>query len=277
MQYDPATWRAAYHADGFVIVPDLIDPATLNALRAAMDKITSAPETVAPALADKLFYERQHVQNNKHLTDITPADCGNAVRQIADLSLFAPVFADLICYAPLLDVLEALFASSEFSFNLLVGRPKAARVGNGIVNMHRDTPDEGYTTANTIIALLCLDDMTAANGPTVLVRGSHNVPDEEARQPRWRAVAESEIDPQDKVAAICPAGAGLFFSTKTIHGAGHNRSPQARRVILTGWAGPDALPTLPTRVPYEGLRPRSRQPAYQTQLRLTFPHLCHVN
>ncbi len=66
-------------------------------------------------------------------------------------------------------------------------------------------------------------------------------------------------------------------STKTIHGAGHNLSAQVRRVILTGRAGPDSLPTRPTRGPYEGLRPRSQQPAYKEQLRLTFPHLCHDN
>jgi hypothetical protein len=48
------------------------------------------------------------------------------VRQIGDLALFDASFAELICYQPMLDVLETLFESSEFSFNYLIGRPKAS-------------------------------------------------------------------------------------------------------------------------------------------------------
>jgi len=64
----------------------------------------------------------------------------------------------------MLEVLECLFTSPEFSFCLLVGRPKAARVGNGIQNghFHRDAPGETLTSANTITVLMCLDAMSPA-------------------------------------------------------------------------------------------------------------------
>ena len=190
-------------------------------------------------------------------------------------AVFARAFAELICHAPLLEVLETLFASPEFSFTYMVGRPKAARVGNGISNghFHRDAPFEDATSTNTVIALLCLDDLAGDNGATSFIRGSHQVSDEEAADPRWREVAADRLDLRERVDIRCPAGAGVFFSSKVLHAAGHNRSDHPRRTILSEWAGPGVLPTSPVRYAYQGLRPRSKDPLYQKQTRMTFPQL----
>ncbi|MCA1623449.1 MAG: phytanoyl-CoA dioxygenase family protein [Acidobacteria bacterium] len=209
----------------------------------------------------------------KDYPDLTAEQCGNSVREISDLPLFDSVFARLICYAPLLDVLEALFQSTEFSFYLQIGHPKDARVGNGLLHFHRDTANEDFTSADTITAILCLDEMTAENGPTVFVPGSHRISDEEAMKPRWRTVEESELSSENMVKAHCSAGSGIFFSSKIIHGTGHNRSDYSRRTILTGWAGADVLPTSAIRFPYQGLKPRSKNPAYQEQMKKTFQNL----
>jgi ectoine hydroxylase-related dioxygenase (phytanoyl-CoA dioxygenase family) len=225
----------------------------------------------------KIFLEREHVRNNPqwYRGILAPEDCGGAVRQIADLGLFAPLFAELIAYPPLLDVLETLFANPEFSFIQMTGRPKTAHVGNGISNgsFHRDTPFADFTSAETITALLSLDDMTGSNGATSFIRGSHKVSDEEAAKPCWREVPPERLNRDDRVEVRCPAGSGIFFTDKVLHAAGHNRSEQPRRTILTEWAGPAALPTSPVRSSYQGLRPRSREPLCQKQLRMTFPQL----
>jgi ectoine hydroxylase-related dioxygenase (phytanoyl-CoA dioxygenase family) len=270
-------WRKAYQDDGFVIVPNLLDSAQLSRLRDGIDKITGGVESLRPRLKEKIFLERDHVRNNPQwYTDVLkPEDCGPAVRQIADLGLFAPLFAELLAFPPLLDVLETLFDSPEFSFVQMVGRPKAARVGNGISNgnFHRDTPFADFTSADMITVLLCLDDMTGTNGATSLIRESHKVSDEEAAKPCWREVPADRPDLGEQVNVRCPAGSGIFFSDKLLHAAGHNRSEQPRRTILMEWAGPDALPTSPERFPYQGLRPRSKEPLFQKQVRMTFPQL----
>jgi phytanoyl-CoA hydroxylase len=277
MKYEPEEWKRAYQDDGFVIVQDLLDPLTLSALRDGMDMITGNLRDLRPHLREKIFLERDHVKNNPqwYAGLFTPEECGNSVRQIADLALFAPIFAELICYPPLLDVLEVLFDSTEFSFTLLVGKPKAARVGNGVRNgvFHRDTPDQGYTSANVIQAFLCLDAMTIENGPTLLTRGSHKVSDQEAQEPRWADVSLDRLNLEDKVAACCPAGSGLFFTSKIIHAASHNRSEYPRRTINIEWAGPDVLTTSPIRFSYQGLKPRSKDPLFKKQMRMTFPKL----
>jgi ectoine hydroxylase-related dioxygenase (phytanoyl-CoA dioxygenase family) len=275
MKYRPEEWQAAFRDDGFVIVPDLLDPATLTGLRDGMDAITGNLDGLPRHLEDKIFLERDHVRNNPqwYAGLLAPEDCGNAVRQIADLGLFGPVFAGLICHAPLLDVLEALFGSPEFSFQSMIGRPKAARVGNGVGNgnFHRDTPSEDYTAANTVVAILCLDDMAGANGGTSFIRGSHKVSDEEAADPCWKDVAADRLNLKERVVISCAAGSGVFFPAKVLHAAGHNRSGGPRRTILSEWAGPDVLPTSPVRHSYQGLKPRSKDPAYGKQVRMTFP------
>ena len=273
----PEEWRRAYRDDGFLIVPDLLDSALVSRLRDGLDKITGGVASLPPRLREKIFLERDHVRNNPqwYTGILAPEDCGGAVRQVADLGLFARAFADLICHPPLLQVLEALFASPEFSFTYLVGRPKAARVGNGISNghFHRDAPFEDTTSTNNVIALLCLDDMAGDNGATSFIRGSHQVSDAEAADPRWRDVAPDRLDPGERVDVRCPAGSGVFFSSKVLHAAGHNRSDHPRRTILSEWAGPGVLPTSPVRYAYQGLRPRSKDPLYQKQTRMTFSQL----
>jgi ectoine hydroxylase-related dioxygenase (phytanoyl-CoA dioxygenase family) len=277
MQHRPEEWRRAYLDDGFVIVGDLLDPALVSRLRDGMDRITGGLEGLAPRLKEKIFLERDHVRNNPqwYTGILAPEDCGGAVRQIADLGTFAPAFAELICHLPLLEVLETVFASPEFSFTFMVGRPKAARVGNGISNghFHRDAPFEDTTSTNTVIAILCLDDMAGDNGATSFIRGSHKVTDEEAADPRWRDVAADRLDTGERVDVRCPAGSGVFFSSKLLHAAGHNRSDHPRRTILSEWAGPGVLPTSPVRYACQGLRPRSKDPLYQKQTWMTFPQL----
>lgn len=277
MKYEPQVWKRAYQDNGFVIVHDLLDSITLSALRDSMEKITGDVQGLSPRLKEKIFLERDHVRNNPqwYTGILTPEECGDSVRQIDDLALFDPAFAELICCQSLLDVLEVLFESTEFSFMSQYGRPKAARVGNGVSNgnFHRDTPFEDFTSVNTIIAVLCLDEMKGENGGTAFIRGSHKISDEEAKEPCWREVEANGLNHEDKVIANCPAGSGIFFTSKVLHAAGHNRSEYPRRAIFTEWVGPDVLPTSATRHSYQGVKPRSKNPVFEKQMRMTFPKL----
>ena len=245
MKYTPNDWLTAYRNQGFVIVPDLIDTATLSKLRQGIEKITSAVEMLSSELQEKVFLERDHVKTNHEWYEgtIIEQDCGNSVRQIADLPLFDPLFEKLISYPAMLDVLEVLFESSDFSFTYMVARPKVARIGNGVRNglFHRDTPEQQYDSGNVIQTFLYLDDVTPDNGPTMVVPGSHRVSDEEARQPRWMEIDGAQLT--TKVPACGPAGAALFFSSKILHAAGHNRSDRSRSTINLEWAGPGVSTT----------------------------------
>ena len=273
MKYEPEVWRKAYEVNGFVVVQDFLDTITLSRIRDELTRIIENLEGLAPSLKEKIFLERDHVKNNRqyYAGILSPEECGLAVRQVADLALFDDSFAELICYPPMLDVLETLFESSEFSFNYLIGRPKAARVGNGVSDghFHRDTPFEEFTSVNTVLVIMCLDDMMAENGATEFISGSHKVSDEEAKKAYWRDVSPDKLNLKEKVAIRCKAGAGIFFNTKLLHAAGHNRSDNPRYTILAEWVGPGVLPTSSTRYAYQGLRPRSNDKTYQRQIKMS--------
>lgn len=132
-------------------------------------------------------------------------------------------------------MLEALYGDTEFSFVNMYGR------------------------------------MTGANGATSFVRGSHRVPSEEAKQPRWREIDKHSFGPEETVSVRCPAGSAVFFDTKILHAAGHNRSEQTRHTIFLEWVGPNVLPTSAERFAYQGLKPRSKDPIFRRQMRMTFP------
>lgn len=275
MRYEPNAWAKAYREDGFVVVEDVLSPDLLATLREALMRVIENLDSLPPQLKAKIFFEHQHVKNNPqwYAGVLTPEECGDSVRQIEDLALFDLAFAELIYHPPLLDVLEAVFESPEFSLTYVVGRPKAARFGNGISdgNFHRDTPFEEFTASDTVVVILCLDDMTGENGATAFVRGSHRVSDEEAKKPCWREVDKSSVNPEETIALRCPAGSAVFFNTKTLHAAGHNRSDHTRHTILLEWVGPNVLPTSPERHAYQGLKPRSKDPVFQRQMMMTFP------
>ena len=272
MILNPQSWKRSYDEVGYVVVEDVLDQDLVMALSKGMNQIANDPDKLPDHLRSNIFYEKSHVRNNPKITDLSPEGCGQAVRQIADLALFSPIFAHLICYAPLLDILEAVFQSSEFSYHYMVGRPKEARVGNGIA-WHRDATSRDFTTTNTITVLLCLDDMTAENGPNVLIPRSHQGTDEEAMNVRRRGVDEDQLPSGDQVKINCPAGSAIVFGSKILHAAKHNRSNKPRPTIITAWAGPETFPTSSIRGPYQELMPRSSSASRKNQVRMTFPDL----
>ncbi len=95
--------KKVFDENGFVITQNLLDAKTLENFRASIEKITNNVASVAPHLAGKLFFEREHVKNNSqwYKDVVTLEECGDSIRQIEDLPLFDSFFADLIYY-PLL-------------------------------------------------------------------------------------------------------------------------------------------------------------------------------
>lgn len=271
MKHEPAVWRSQYERDGYLVVPDALDASTLSALRRGIEKITADPDGYPPQLRQWLNLERDYLKEKSSQNDLTCEQVGNAVRNIMELPRFDPIFADFICYRPLLDIMEVLFDSTEFSFHNYKCIIKAPRVSSKFV-WHRDLPYLKHSSPNLITAMLCLDEMTEANGATVVMPGTHRIPHEE--------VLDSDVDiPEDKLPAgprvtvKCPAGSAVLFHVNIIHGGGANRSDIPRRNVIGIWAGPDTYPTTAARYVYQDLMPRSKDPARQRQLRMSFPHL----
>lgn len=271
MKHEPAEWKRQYDRDGYVVVEDVLDKKLLGNLRTEIERITADPDSLPEHLKRWIDFERNYVKKQPKYNELTSEQVGNAVRNIMELSCFNPLFSQLICHAPLLDVLETIFGSTEFSFHNYKAIVKAPRVSS-VFRWHRDLPYLQHSTANLITAMLCLDDMTEANGATVVMPGTHRVRHEDVNAGDMD-IAEDQLPPGERVTVKCPAGSAVLFHVNIIHGGGANRSDMTRRNVIGIWAGPDTYPINPMRWHYQDLMPRSADPARQRQLRMAFPHL----
>ncbi len=110
---DPEGWRRSYDASGYLVVENAVDPGLLTAMRDALERIERAvaAETLPPHLRRWITLERDRI--DRYTDPVASATISN----IMEVPLFDPVFRDLIIYPPVLDMLEALFGSTEFSFH----------------------------------------------------------------------------------------------------------------------------------------------------------------
>ena len=271
MKDDPARWKADYKAAGYLVVEDVLDAVTLASLREGIEAITAEPDALPGHLKQHIQFEREFVRNRPDMDVKSIEEVGNAVRNIMELPAFDVRFARLICYEPLLHVLEVLFGSTEFSFHNYKCIVKAPRISSPF-QWHRDLPYLKHSTPNLITAMLCLDDMTRANGATVVLPGTHRIAHEDVRDSDTD-IPEANLPSVRRVTVECKAGAAVLFHVNLIHGGGPNRSQVPRRNVIGIWAGPDTYPTTMNRYAGQDLMPRSQDPARQKQLRMTFPNL----
>ncbi len=123
-----------------------------------------------------------------------------------------------------------------------------------------------------LTAILCLDDMTAQNGATVVLPGTHRIPHEQVKASDTD-IPEVDLPDGPRITVTCPAGSAALFHVSIIHGGGANRSEHPRRNVIGIWAGPDTYPITADRYAYQDLMPRSTDPARRRQVQMTFPHL----
>ena len=271
MIHDPQRWLADYERDGYVVIPDCIDPPTLARLRDALDRIAAGFAKLPPDLRHHIKFETDFLKFQPNMNDLTAEQVGGAIKLIMELPLFDKAFAELILYDPLLDVLQTLFGTSEFAFHNYKAIIKAPRVSSAFV-WHRDLPYLQHSSPNLITALLCMDDMTEANGATVVYPGTHRIPHEKVT-PADVAIPEDKLPDSPRVTVCCPAGSAVLFHVNIIHGGGPNRSDVPRRNIISIWTGPNTYSGIAHRFAYQDLMPRSQDPHRRKQLKMAFPKL----
>jgi ectoine hydroxylase-related dioxygenase (phytanoyl-CoA dioxygenase family) len=226
----------ALHADGAVIVEDLLDADTLARLNADLDPLLAAPVTKRPflnaALAD--FFGA----NTRHLTGVA-----------AKSRVFA---AEVMVNPTLLGVCDEVLLPACSAYQLNLGHVLDRGPGSQAQFLHRDElvwihlPNPHPTVQ--LASMIALVDFTADNGATLVVPGSHHG-------------HAHERDDGEPVAAEMPAGSGVIYLGSTLHGAGTNHtSDQWRRGLhlsyVVGWlrteenhyltTWPDVVRTLPT-------------------------------
>src|SRR5262249_28478196 len=88
-----------------------------------------------------------------------------------------------------------------------------------------------------------------------------------------RDIPEANLPEAKRVTVTCPAGSAVLFYVNILHGGGADRSEKPRRNVISIWSGPHAFPIRAPRDAYQDLMPRSKDPARQRQVKMTFPGL----
>lgn len=214
---------AAYDADGGVIVRDLLSD---DARRAIVDDLSAGLEDIAPGSKSGMdLWETFHGRN-------TVRFCGLAARSRAfvDHALLNPVFTA---------VTDELLLANGADYWLNTGQVMAIGPGEPAQYLHRDENNWPEAVAAdrevTVSCLFALSDFTRENGATVVVAGSQRRPP--------GLVRGAETSPDEIAYAEMPAGSGLIYSGKVIHGAGGNTTENWRYGMhvsfVVGWLRPE--------------------------------------
>jgi ectoine hydroxylase-related dioxygenase (phytanoyl-CoA dioxygenase family) len=201
--------RAALDTDGFVVLRDLLDPALLTAMRA----------TVAAALTRARQDPTWHPGGTLHVDELL--DAGPA--------------ADLVWTAPRL--LAAVAHLLGPGFRMCRMHYRSPQSGFGAQLLHPDFAGPAPGRAQVATAIVALVDVTARNGATRVVPGSHRV---------WGFTPPKKVDtahPDEQLVTMA-AGSALVFTGHLWHSGTRNHADRGRDALQLSYARRSGAPSL---------------------------------
>ena len=209
--------RKSFAEDGFLVVPEALQPEMVDRLVEAVDRLTDS-FLKKPKLLDRPEYN--HI-------DLRPGI-------LREQALF-----DLIDHSSTVPLVVQLMSPNIHlhSTTLICKRPEnpdAAPFRRGWhrdIRIPRDLGHEGLPLVGIKICYCLTDFHQADSGMTVMARGTH-------RRTEPLTIAKGEIDPAD--VEVCDfrmnAGDALFFENRIFHTAAPNRSDRVSKVLMYGYA-----------------------------------------
>ena len=139
--------------------------------------------------------------------------------------------AGLIAHDMVMDVADAILLPHCESYQIGSITAIEVRPGQKVQNLHRDDciyPVQIPGMETLISCLWSLTDFTEENGATHVVPGSHR-----------HISMDATLDLSQREQAVMSKGSALFYLGSTLHGAGENRSDEARMGLINtyslGW------------------------------------------
>ena len=181
--------KKSYDEQGFCVVPQVVSPLEVEALREEVEAIADGYDRLPDALKENILLLKD--LSERQLGDLEPDTLGNVPYLMGELPAFSSTFTGAICQQRIWDAVQAVLECEALHYHFSNVTMKPKRVGPKI-NWHRDYPNRYICPATSSFTrvLLCLDGMDPDNGCTQVVKGSHLISDEEARAGGARLVTE---------------------------------------------------------------------------------------
>lgn len=241
----PAVLTGLSEAGG-VIVEDLLGT---DSAAAILDDLGDGYRQTTPGSASgSELWETFHGANTVRFTGLAARS-----RTFVDRALLNPV---------LLAVADALLLPHAADYWLNTGQVMAVGPGEPAQFLHRDENNWPEAVADgkelTVSCMFALSDFTEENGATVVLPGTQHLPAGTRR-------GDDDVDgPIEPAYAEMPAGSGMIYTGKVVHGAGANRTEAMRHGMhvsfVAGWLRPEeASPLMVDRELASTLPERARQ------------------
>jgi phytanoyl-CoA hydroxylase len=222
-----------YRELGYLVVPGVLDGELLASLRGTVDAIVAAAAEVTEH-TDVYDLEDTH----------TPA--APRVRRIKTPHKHFSFFAELTRHPRITDILVNLIGP-DIRLHGSKLNMKAAGYG-AAVEWHQDWAFYPHSNDDVLATGLYLDDCDMANGPLLVLPGTHRgrIFDHHAN-----GYFAGAMDPDDTgvdytraVALTGEAGAMTIHHARLVHGSALNVSHKRRRLLLHEYAAADAWPLM---------------------------------
>ena len=222
-----------YNEIGAIVVPNVLSAEEVAGLRRVTDELVEKSRAVT-----------QH--NDIFDLEDTHTPSQPRVRRIKSAHLHDPVYAALVDHPGIVAVLKSLWGPN-IRFDTAKLNLKAANFG-AAVEWHQDWAFYPHTNDDLAAVGIMMDDMEQANGPLMIVPGSHKGPvyDHHADGKFCGAMdpAKCNLDFKNAVSLNGPAGSISVHHVRAVHGSAVNTSNKDRRLLLFQFRAADAWPLI---------------------------------
>ena len=223
-----------YRRDGYLVIPRLIQGEQLDELRALTDRIVDEARGVA-ANDDLYDLEPSHSPSLPRVRRLKPA-----IFKRYDF------FRDLTRDPKITSILSQLLGPD---IRLYGGKLNMKSAGYGSpVEWHQDWAFYPHTNDDVLATGIYLDDCDMANGPLMVVPGSHLGPTHDHHADgRFCGAFDPDacgVDVGKAVPLMGPAGSMTIHHARLVHGSALNTSNRPRRLLLHEYTAADAWPLM---------------------------------
>ncbi len=260
---------AGYRENGYALIENAIEPDALSAMQRATARLIERSREVSESNA--LFdLDEGHGPDTPRLTRIKLPHTRDAA------------FADVLYGARLTGMLHPLLGPD---IRLHTSKLNTKAPGGGAaVEWHQDWAFYPHTNDDILAVGIMLEDVDEANGPLMIVPGTHRNP---VLSHHRNGVFCGAIDPADPlferqkaVTITGKAGDMSIHHARVLHGSAPNRSDRARKLLFFELMAADAWPLMGVAGVYQGLSAPAMWERMQENIvcgtQPTAPRLCDV-